>query len=377
MRVVVSGVGLVTPLGVTRELTWKNILEGRTAIVKESHGLEAHVQNFSMNGAHSRTGDFAVMAASEALNHAGISSEFISTHEIGCAISQSKPILSGHAGPALNPTLLLSSFFGFSCESIVQKEFSLTGPTANIAAACATGVASIETGVHWIQTGQCDVALVGAAEASLHPFFRSGFEQMGVLAHGENASAARPFDKNRSGFVMGEGAAVLVLESESSAKKRNHKPLGSVLSVKLHHSSHDPLRFDPDGSSIGRLVKEVATSTAGVGYINAHGTGTLFNDVVESKGIRLGLGKSADNVAVSSTKAATGHLLGAAGAVEAAFAVLALRDQILPPTLHLTEADPDCDLDFVPHQARKKKIDSAMSLSYGFGGQMGAVLFGL
>lgn len=375
MEIVVSGIGLITPLGSSREMTWKKTLEGRSAICNAPNGLEARVQNFSANGAYSRTGDFAVQAAKEALAHAGIDSNFIANHDIGCAVSQSKPLLYGHYGSALDPTLLLSSFFGLSTEHVIQNELHLSGPSANIAAACATGVASIETGVHWIESGQCEVALVGAAEASINAFFRSGFEQMGVLAYGADASAACPFDRRRSGFVMGEGAAVLVLESEVSAHRRNHDSLAKVSSVKLHHSSCDSLRFDPDGSSIGRLVKTAAASVADIGYINAHGTGTQFNDVVEAKGIRLGLGSKADVVAVSSTKAATGHLLGAAGAVEAAFAVLALRDQIVPPTLHLTHPDPACDLDFVPQHARKKNFQSAMSLSYGFGGQMGAVVF--
>lgn len=375
MKVVVSGIGMVTPLGPSVQTTWSRLLAGHSAIEYRSNRLEASVKNFSMNGAHSRTGDFAVQAAGEALQSAGLTSEFTAKNQIGCAVSQSKPILHGHLGVSLDPTLLLSSFFGFSAETVVQREFGLNGPCANIAAACATGVASIETGVHWIQSGQCDIALVGAAEASLHPFFRSGFEQMGVLAQGIDASAARPFDKNRSGFVMGEGSAVLVLESETSARNRNHTPLATVSSVKLYHSSHDPLRFDPDGSSIGRLIRDAAASVSEIGYINAHGTGTQFNDAVESKGIRLGLGRKEVDVAVSSTKAATGHLLGAAGAVEAVFAVLALRDQIMPPTLHLTHADPACDLDFVAHRARRKNFESAMSLSYGFGGQMGAVVF--
>lgn len=366
---------MITPLATSSDETWNRLIRGQSAITGGSHGLEAPVRNFSINGTRSRMGDFAVAAAREALQHAELTTDDLQSTLVGCAVSQSKPILSGHFGSHLDPALLLSSFFGCSSERVVQNEFHLNGPSANIAAACATGVASIETGAHWLKTGQCEIALVGAAEASLHPFFRAGFEQMGVLAHGD-ASAARPFHKDRSGFVMGEGAAVLVLETEASAHKRGKTPMATLEAVRLRHSSCDPLRFDPDGSSIAQLIQSVLLKGTLPGYINAHGTGTKFNDESETRGIRHALGHGADRTPVSSTKAATGHLLGAAGAVEAAFAVLALRDQILPPTLNLTEPDPICDLDYIPHLARAAKISTALSLSYGFGGQMGAVLFG-
>jgi 3-oxoacyl-[acyl-carrier-protein] synthase II len=218
--------------------------------------------------------------------------------------------------------------------------------------------------------------LVGASESSLNDFYRAGFRQLGVLA-GETRGvrAARPFDRDRSGFVMGEGAAVLVLETGASAHARGAKTLARVGRTVLRQSAGDALRFDEDGSVVAALIRAATAGRVTPGYINAHGTGTIFNDAVESRGIRAALGARADQIPVSSTKAATGHLLGAAGAVEAALTVLALRDQIVPPTLNLDNPDCDADLDYVPQRARRVKLESALSLSYGFGGQMGAVVF--
>lgn len=372
-NIVVTGVGLVTPLGSSREKTWANLIDGKNGIAKTPEGLEARIYDFSPNGARSRMGDFAVLATGEALRHAGFNLDEIRGRNIGCAVSQSKPILMTTPDPAL----LLASFFGWSSESVVKREFGLEGPSGNIVAACATGIASIQLGAHWIQSGQCDIAVAGAAESSLNFFYRSGFQQMGVLADEcDGIRSPKPFDRYRSGFVMGEGAAVLVLESESFAQSRGAKPLARLLRASLGQSAHDPLRFDSDGSAVARLISQTTNGFDSPGYINAHGTGTLVNDVVETRGIKKSLGKSAWRIPISSTKAATGHLLGAAGAVEAAFSVLALRDQVVPPTLNFSQPDSECDLDYVPGKSRPAELDSTLSLSYGFGGQMGAVLFG-
>ena len=341
MKIGVSGIGLVTPLGSSREKTWRALIDGRSAIQKTADGYEARIYDFSPNGARSRMGDFAILAAAEALRHAGIDPEDIRGSNIGCAVSQSKPIIHipafektvpfpvrGTVG--LDASLVLSSFFGWSSESVVAREFGLEGPSSNVIAACATGVASIQLGVNWITSGQCDIALVGAAESSLNSFYRAGFRQMGVLTD----ELPKPFDRDRSGFVMGEGAAVLVLESEASLKKRAHTPVAYVLNTVLRQSTADILRFDPSGDSVAELIRQCVRRSETPDYINAHGTGTVFNDLVETRGIKKAFGAGATNIAVSSTKAATGHLLGAAGAAEAAIAVLAVRDHVVPPTLN-------------------------------------------
>jgi 3-oxoacyl-[acyl-carrier-protein] synthase II len=337
--------------------------------------LNAAVIDFSINGALSRMGDFALFAAEEALVHAGFLPGKFDGFRFGCAVSQSKPVLNSHTS-FLDPQLLLSTFTGLSAESVIKTKFQLHGPSANVVAACATGIASIQTGTRWIEENICDVVLVGASESSLNSFYQSGFQKMGVLIEGSDVSNVCPFDRKRKGFVMGEGAAVMVLESEETCLSRGGTVLATLQSVRMEHSAHDAIRFDTNGAAIARLIKNVLKNKKSPDYINAHGTGTEFNDWVETSALRTVFGPRANSIPVSSTKAATGHLLGAAGAVEAAFAVLALRDQVVPPTLHLKDADPNCDLDYVPVESRKKILNSTLSLSYGFGGQIGGVLFG-
>lgn len=368
-EIIVSGIGIVTPLGNGREKTWVNLLEGRSGIALGPDGLEARVSDFSLNGARSRMGDFALLAAQEALEHAGLSSDTLKNKTVGCAIGQSKPIVA----PSLDASLLLSSFTGWSAEGVVRRAFHLEGPSSNPVAACATGVAALQMGFHWLQDKDCDIVLVGAAEASLNPFFRAAFQQMGVLADGNSATAG-PFDAARCGFVMGEGAALFVLERMDSCLARGGTPLAILSAVSMRHNPNDLIRFEPSGASIEKLVTNVAKNIL-PGYVNAHGTGTRLNDVVEARGLQLAFGDRVMDVPVSSTKGATGHLLGAAGAVEAAFCVLALRDQVIPATKGLNDPDSECRLQHVMKKPQSKKLETALSLSYGFGGQLGGVLF--
>jgi 3-oxoacyl-[acyl-carrier-protein] synthase II len=363
-RIVISGIGLVTPLGNGRELTWKNLIAGKTAIHPAENGLEARVIDFSPNGARSRMGDFALLAAKEALDHAKIPITDRRRITIGCVIGQSKPVL---------PNFSLFSFSDWTANDVVKRELLLSGPTMNVIAACATGVAAMETAKNWLEDGVCDAVLAGAAESSLNDFYRAGFEQMGVLAKEKTANVT-PFGKNRNGFAMGEGAAVMLLEREDSARGRGVVPVAFLERTALGQNVTDSIKSSEGGQAVARII-DSALRGLPVDYINAHGTATQMNDLSETRGIRLALGKKAYAAKVSSTKAATGHLLGAAGAVEAAFAALALRDQVVPPTLHLTDPDPACDLDYTPLTARKEILVSSLSLSYGFGGQMGAVYF--
>ena len=369
MHVVVTGIGLVTPLGASREATWQRLIEGETGIRAERGALIARVRGVSANGAHSRAGDFAVVAAEEALAQSGLD---IASHDIGCAIGQSKPLFTDDG--AADAQLLLASFTGWSLEAVVKTHFELNGPSANVAAACATGVAAIETAASWIRSGACTAALAGAAESSLTDFYRAGFSQMGVLAEGTNPSSVRPFDRARAGFAMGEGAAVLVLESEDACRARGGKPIARLGRASLQQSSVDPIRFDDDGRDVARLITAVCDGKPAPSYVNAHGTGTALNDAAEARGLARAFSAGA-NVWVGSTKAATGHLLGAAGAVEAAFAALAIERGVMPPSLNVSEPDALCTFPLVSNAARRGDVVSAMSLSYGFGGQMGAVLF--
>lgn len=388
--VVVTGIGLVTPLGPSRDETWKRLMAGDTGIRAEAGRLIARVLGVSPNGAHSRAGDFAVLAAAEALAHARLDP---ASTEIGCAIGQSKPLVEVRSGECgmrsdknplrapnsalrtmVDPYLLLSSFTGWSLEAVVKSHFELRGPSANVAAACATGVAAIETAATWIESGVCDVALAGAAESSLSDFYRAGFERLGVLAPGSDPSAVRPFDRNRAGFAMGEGAAVLVLESEDKSRARGVPPLARLTSSALRQSSVDAIHFDNDGADVARLIAAATDGKPAPAYVNAHGTATRLNDAAEAKGLRRVFGERSA-LRVGSTKASTGHLLGAAGAVEAAFAALAVATDSLPPSLHIESPDELCAFDLVRRPVGRAGVSSALSLSYGFGGQMGAVLW--
>lgn len=377
-EVVVSGIGLVTPLGGDLEATWSAVLASKSAIREAEHGLEAAVVNYSPNGARSRAGDFAITAAREALRHADMPARQPAGESWGCVIGQSKPLVSGHslaAAPWPDASLVLSSYTGWSLESVVRRSCAMTGPALNVAAACATGVLAIHIAADWIREGRCAVAVAGTAESSLNEFYRSGFRRMGVLAEGLPGDV-RPFDRDRSGFAIGEGAGMFVLESKEHALRRGHRPIARVVSTAMRQNAVDLITGDVSGSAVARLIGSVLKGGCGPDYINAHGTGTRANDAAEVKGLREVFGPRALRIPVSSTKAATGHLLGSAGAVEAAFAVLSIRDQQVPPTLHLKTPDPDFDLDFVPEKARGHRVRSAMSLSYGFGGQLGAVVFG-
>jgi 3-oxoacyl-[acyl-carrier-protein] synthase II len=225
-----------------------------------------------------------------------------------------------------------------------------------------------------IGDGECDAVLAGSTESSIHPLIYAGFQQMGLIS--QNPLGPCPFDIERDGFLMGEGAGVLIVENENKVKKRKAQPLAHLSGWALAGDAHAPLEVDPSGKSIVLVIRK-ALEKAGleprdIGYINAHGTGTRFNDLVESKAIRDVFG---EEVWVSSTKGATGHLLGASGSVEAILCVMALLQGQLPPNRGLQKQDPECPIKLVPPGGVKEQVDHVLSLSYGFGGQLGAVIF--
>ncbi|MFN0117223.1 MAG: beta-ketoacyl synthase N-terminal-like domain-containing protein [Elusimicrobiota bacterium] len=369
-KILVTGMGMVSALGLTTNETWAGIIAGKTGIsFNPLTGLSAGIPAIGLNGHKSRAGEFIIKVAKEALTQAQLLDPKIENYTIGCAIGQSKPLIDSNE---LSATMLLSSFSGWSMEALVKKEFKLEGPSTNIVAACATGIACLSTAEYWLQNDLCDAVIVGASESSLNPLYQTGFRQMGVLCEGDSFLNVCPFDEDRSGFAMGEGASVLILEKEGSAQKRNVQPIAILEKTVMLHNTYGRTGSDKNGKAIGRVLSKLLGDVK-PNYINLHGTGTVMNDASESMAIEDFFNTEAKSIPVSSTKAATGHLLGAAGAIEAAIAVLALRDQILPPTLNLKK--PIRDLDFVPNKSRLASIQSAASLSYGFGGQLGGVLF--
>ena len=365
-KVVVTGIGMVTPLGFGRERTWRSLLNGESAITpdKENPGILSARVPLDIPK-ETRLLSMAFLATAESLFDSGIDLTLIAPEKVGCTVSVSKPNLYSQKD-------ISGNFLQNNVGEQIQRIFKLSGPVQNLTAACATGVDSVIMGAEWIKNGVCDVVIAGAAESSFHPLYVSGFKKMGVLSK----KGVRPFDKNRDGFAIGEGAAVFVLENKKSATLRCAKIYGEISGYTMAQDAKDTLSFGKDGTVIAKAIKD-ALKCAGlkkVSYINAHGTATLPNDLVETKAIKKVFGKTAYKIPVSSTKAATGHLLGASGAIETAFCLLAIRENAIPPTLNLKEPGKELDLDYVPGKARFQEVSSAISLSFGFGGQIGVIV---
>lgn len=264
---------------------------------------------------------------------------------------------------------------------LVSIEHGLTGPVSCVVTACSASANAIGDAAELIRRGAADVMVAGGAEAAITTFGVATFAQARALSmrNDDPESASRPFDAGRDGFVMGEGGAVLVLESVEHADARGVKPLAEVTGYGMSADAYHITLPRPGGSGAARAMK-AAMDDAGlgpeeIGYINAHGTSTSANDSTETAAIRLALGAEADTTPVSSTKSMTGHILGGAGSVEAVFSILALADQVLPPTINYETPDPECDLDYVPNVAREVEFDHAMSNSFGFGGHNVSLIF--
>jgi 3-oxoacyl-(acyl-carrier-protein) synthase len=262
---------------------------------------------------------------------------------------------------------------------MVARDYGLLGPRLSNSTACASGTIAILKAIRAIQDGQCDLALAGSSEA-IHPLFAAGFYNMGVLAeHTDPAQACRPFDAHRNGFVMGEGAAMFVLERLDHARDRGAPIYAEVLGGRILSDARHVTSLDANSSdSLVELIR--GTLRAGrlvprdIAYVNAHGTGTQQNDVLEARGIRAAFGRAADSVCVSANKSMLGHLVNASGSVELAITALALRDGFAPPTLNLTDPDPECDLDCVPLVGRVRPLEHALKLSIAFGGHLAAIV---
>lgn len=370
--IVVTGIGLTTPLGATREESWDRIKRGESLTsVPETRSYDGPFESFARlspminpNGLH-RIFPLALSAARESLADSGIDPGSLDPERAGCSVSVSKPIIGGP---------FLSVCPGEAVGMFLRREIGIAGPFSNVIAACATGLHSILTASRWLKEGLCDVAIAGSVESSLHPLILSGFYRMGVLSH-----EPCPFDKRRKGFMIGEGAGILVLERSEDAHARRARIHSQVLACAIGSDFNHPTSFDPEGSSVAsvlqRALSQSDVTTQDIDYINLHGTGTPDNDLIETRAIKKVFAKRSYKISLSSTKASTGHLLGAAGSVEAGLACLALRDGFVPPTVHLEADDPECDLDYTPVKGKKRRIDVAASLSFGFGGPIGAVVF--
>ncbi|OGR87449.1 MAG: hypothetical protein A3A86_02420 [Elusimicrobia bacterium RIFCSPLOWO2_01_FULL_60_11] len=367
----VTGIGLITPLGCSREKTWSAVRQGLpVAAVRNAeefpHDMGLYVRNapFVTPKGTPRIFPIALSAAVEALSQAGLDLDNADPQRVGCSVSVSKPVLSAEGSVLFHPDSVLR---------FLMEKLRLEGPAQNLVAACATGIHSILLGSRWLKEGLADAVLAGSCESSLHPLTISGFKNLGVLS-----KEPRPFDIRRDGFIMGEGAGILVLERADDARARGAKILAEVSGCAVGSDSEHPVRFKEDGSSVSRVMARALADAdiraEEIGYINLHGTGTAANDALESRAVKLVFSSGAVKTAVSSTKGSTGHLLGAAGSVEAGLSCLALRDGFVPPTAGLEQNDPRCGLDYTPGRGISKEIHHVLSLSFGFGGPIGAVV---
>jgi 3-oxoacyl-[acyl-carrier-protein] synthase II len=404
-RVAVTGLGAVTPIGNDAPSTWKAALAGRSGIdfirSFDASGypvqIAAEVKDFDPSGVASpkevrkldRNVLLALAAAREAVEHAGLNGfdparvGIVLGSAIGgfLGIMEQSEILRerGHerVSPNFLPNVLVDSASGQLAISL-----GIRGPNYAVVSACATGSHAVGEAAELIKRGDADAVLAGGTEACMHPLILAGFSAMrGLVAEDEHPPrASRPFDATRAGFVMGEGACVLVLEELEAARARNAEIYAEVLGYGASNDAHHMAQPDPESVGVAEMMraalKRASVEPEQVGYINAHGTSTPLGDAAETKAIKDVFGDHAYSLAVSSTKSVMGHCFGAAGAIEAMMCVLALHEGSLPPTINYEHPDPDCDLDYVPNEAREARVDVALSNAMGLGGHNGCVLLG-
>jgi 3-oxoacyl-[acyl-carrier-protein] synthase II len=419
-RVVITGVGLVTPLGADREGVWKRLLAGESGVAYTTlfdaanfpTKISAEVKNWDVSdvgedpedwkfqGRHTR---FAVGAAKKAVGDAGLMDARFDPTRFGVYTGSgegqqdfdrfTEMMVAGLNGGTtldvgrftrrglelLNPIAELEQEPNMPAGHLASL-FDAQGPNINCLTACAASSQAIGEAVEIIRRGEADVMLAGGTHTMIHPFGVSGFNLLQALStrNDEPARASRPFDRDRDGFVLGEGAGMVVLEDLEMARARGAQIYGEIVG---YGSTADAFRItDPHSEGRGAIsCMKMALADAELGvddidYINAHGTSTAANDKLESLAIKQVFGDTARTIPASSTKSMMGHLIAAAGATELIFCLLAIRDNVLPPTINYENPDPDCDLDYVPNTAREKRCDVALSNSFGFGGQNVALI---
>ena len=406
-RVVVTGVGLVSSLGVGTEETWAGCKEGRNGIspienfdaTRFSCRIAGEVKGFDPLAfvdkkearKMGRFIQFAVAASEFAMRQSGLvvtdeaMADMLGVY-IGSGIGGFEIIEREHTilmqrGPdRISPFFIPATIVNLA-SGHVSIRFKAKGPNSATATACTTGTHCIGDSFRIIKYGDADAMICGGSEAAVTPLSVGGFAAMRALSQNNDnpSTACRPWDKDRDGFIVGEGAGVLVLEELEFAKRRGATILAEVIGYGMSGDSHHITSGSEDGDGIIRVmrraIKDAGISPADIDYINAHATSTPVGDPLEVRAIKTTFGDHAGKLAISSTKSMTGHLLGGAGGLEAGITIMAMRDQIAPPTINLDRPDEECDLDFVPHKARAMRIDCALSNSFGFGGTNGCLIF--
>lgn len=406
-RVVVTGLGMLSPVGNTVESTWNALVAGQSGISLIDHfdtsayatRFAGLVKDFNCDDFISRKDQrkmdafiqYGIVAGIQAMRDSGLEITEQNADRIGAAIGSGIGglglIEENHSSLVNGGPRKISPFFVPS--TIVNMiaghltiMFGMKGPSISIATACTSGVHNIGHAARIIAYNDADVMLAGGAEKASTPLGVGGFGAARALStHNENPQAAsRPWDKDRDGFVLGDGAGLVVLEEYEHAKKRGAKIYAEIvgfgMSSDAYHMTSPPENGAGAALAMVNALKDAQLSAEQIGYINAHGTSTPAGDKAEAQAVKSVFGSSAHSVMVSSTKSMTGHLLGAAGAVESIFSILALRDQVIPPTINLDNPDEGCDLDFVPHTARQTKgLEYSLCNSFGFGGTNGSLIF--
>lgn len=405
-RVVVTGMGAVTALGLDTESTWTGVVNGKNGVRAIEHfdasafstRFSASLQDFSVEGyiepRDAKRMDlfiqYGMVAGIQAMRDSGLELTEANQDRVGCNVGagiggigliEKTSLLMDKSGPRkISPFFVPGSIINMVAGNL-SIEFNLRGPNLAMVTACTTGTHSIGLGARLIAAGDADAMLVGGAEMGTTPAGLGGFAAARALStrNDDPAAASRPWDKDRDGFVLGDGAGVMLIESLESAQARGAniyaEVVGFGMSGDAYHMTSPPADGRGAALSMRNALASAGMNADEVDYINAHGTSTPAGDVAETLAIKSVLGDHAYDVAVSSTKSMIGHLLGAAGAVEAIFSTLAIRDGVAPPTINLTNPDDGCDLNYVPGTAQQRDINVAMSNSFGFGGTNGTLIF--
>lgn len=405
-RVVITGLGMISPLALNVEDTWKGIIAGQSGVATIDHfdpselacHICARVKDFDptvyMPEKETKKRDYfiqyGVAAAMQAIEDAKLQVNEEKAHRYGLAIGSGigglpsiekyYQVMIDSSPRRISPFFIPSALINM-ISGIVSIDYGMKGPNISLVSACTTGTHNIGYAARTIAYGDADVMVAGAAEMSSTKLGIGGFASMRALSTRNDAptKASRPWDKDRDGFVLGDGAGVMVLEEYEHAKARGAKIYAEIVGFGMSADANHITSPDPEGkggaAAMAAALADAHMKPEEVQYINAHGTSTPAGDELEVLGIKRAFGEHAYRLAVSSTKSMTGHLLGAAGAVEAIFCVLALRDQIAPPTINLENPSEGCDLNFVPNTAQKMPLDVVMSNSFGFGGTNGTLIF--
>ena len=403
-RVVVTGLGVVAPNGIGKDVFWKNCLEGISGVKKittfdtteYNTKIAATIENFDpskfMDKTTARRSDrfaqFALAAAVMAMEDSGIQKTlpkqtgvYIGSGLGGMFFAETQIVAVINRGNRAGNPASIPAIMPNSVSSQIAILYNAQGPNMTICTACSSGTHSIGQAFDAIRQGRAEVIIAGGADSPIGRYNFLGFDKLNVMSkrNDDPEAASRPFAKDRDGFVMGEGAAVLILESLEHAQKRNARIYAEIKGYSNTSGAYHIVMPRPDANDIARAMQicldEAGIESSKIDYINAHGTSTIMNDKAETKGIKKIFKEHAYKIPISSTKSMIGHSLGASGAIEAAVSVLSIESEKIHPTINLDTPDPECDLDYVPHKLREKKLHYVLSNSFGFGNNNACLIF--